>query len=82
MAHKGFGELAPSNVAVITDEYRRAHGEEPRGRGHWLFKFGRDTDLVSVKDDNGDGYLLYSVAKRIAKEQAARYCYHVIYVCP
>lgn len=67
-------------VKVVTDEYARSHGKEPRGRGYWAFRFGRDP--IFVRNESGQSELKYSEAKSIAQKIAEKAGFSVIYVCP
>jgi hypothetical protein len=37
------GRRKRTHVEIDTTEYYRAHGEEPRGRGNWVFRIGSQT---------------------------------------
>jgi hypothetical protein len=74
-------------VRVSTRAYRSSHGAEPRGRGYWMFVFGKeDYDLAEEAvicpiPMGANGMPTFGEAKRWAKAEAARRGVDLVGVC-
>lgn len=59
--------IKPRDVECYIGQYVRAHGKNPSGRGLWAFFFPGDTTPWFTP-----GAILFTEARRLAKEEAAR----------
>lgn len=63
---------------IRTNEYRKSHGREPRGRGTWAFAFGDPNAAPCFSRPD----TTYADAKRWAQGEARRLGCSVAYTLP
>jgi len=68
-------------LTVDTDEYEASHARRPRGRGRWLFRFGRNGAWLA-EPEAAPLNSSYTEATQWARREARTHGYTDIVVCP